>query len=254
MASNHSITQSGQDGDFDLQLVRGQVYKHTHINKFGRNTAVASGVKEEIWDGSAAYSFPATALITSMSQTTNQAAMTGANINIQGLDANWNRVTQVVALDGTNTTTVVTLDTPLIRVFRAKVEANVVGDSPIRIHNAGETQDYAVISAGYNQTQMAIYTVPANCTAYMSNYWASHNPKVGNGFTSNPIEVWARDNANNYAPQLKHTIGIAEDSNFQHSFYPYVAFTEKTDIYITSTPGGADADISAGFDLTVVEN
>jgi len=240
--------------DYALEVSLGNVNGVSHINKFGRNTDVASGEKEQIWDGSAAYVFPATALMTSISQTADQAAMRGATIEVQGLDANWNLVTQNATLDASNTTTVVTLTTAMIRCFRMKVMTNVVSNSPIRVHNAGETQDYAIISTGYNQTQMAIYTVPANKSAYMLSYYAHHNPKTGNNFTSNPIEVWAVDNANSYEAQIKHSVGVAEDGFFQHQFKPYVKFTEKTDIYITSTPVGAAADISAGFDLYIVDN
>jgi len=240
--------------DYALEVSRGNVNGVTHVNKFGRNTAVASGTTEIIWDGSGAYTFPATALMTSMSQTADQAAMQGETIEIQGLDANWLPVTQTADLNGTNTTTVVTLTTPLIRCFRMKVLADVVIDSTVRVHNAGETIDYAVISIGKNQTQMAIYTVKASAKAYMTNYWAHHNPAVGNGFTSNPIEVWAVDRANTYEAQLKHAVGIPENGGFQHTFLPYIQFGEKTDIYITSTPGGAAADISAGFDIYLVDD
>jgi len=239
--------------DSNIYPASGADSAFTAINKFGRNTAVASGGKEEIWDGSAAYVFPATALMTSISQTADQAALNGGSIEIQGLDANWVRNTQTATL-GTPSTVVVTLGTPLIRVFRMKVLANVVSDSPIRVHNAAESQDYAVIGAGYNQTQMAIYTVPADMNAYMTCYYAHHNPKSGQTFTSNPIEVWGADRANTYEAQLKHAVGIAADGSFQHFFHPYVKFTEKTDIFITSSPVSGVADISAGFDLILTND
>lgn len=240
--------------DMALEVSKGNVNGHAAVNKFGRNTAVADGVREEIWDGSAAYVYPATALMTSISQTTDQAAMRGEIVEVQGLDANWALTKQNATLDASDTTTVVTLTTPLIRCFRMKVLADVVTTSTIRVHNAGETQDYAIISTGYNQSQMAIYTVPASKKAYLTCYYANHNPKTGNNFTSNPIELWAKDNANGYEKQLKHSLGVPEDGHFQHIFNPYVSFTEKTDIYITSTPAGAAADISAGFDLFLVDD
>jgi len=224
----------------------------THINKFGRNTAIALNTEEEIWDGSAAYSFPATALATSISQTTDQVAMRGQTIEVQGLDADWLAVTQNAVLDATLTTTAVTLTTALIRVFRMRVLSSVVGDSAIRVHNAGETQDYAIISAGNNQTLMAIYTVPAATTAYMTCYYAHHNPATGQDPTSNPISLWATDNANGYARQIKHVVGLPNGAGFQHFFMPYQPFTEKTDIYLTATPVGKAADVSAGFDLVCV--
>ena len=226
----------------------------TAINKFGRNAAVASGGTEEIWDGSAAYVFPATALMTKISQTTNQAAMTGKVIEVQGLDANWAAVTQDVTLNASDTTTAVTMTTPLLRCFRMKVQADVVTDQPIRCHNDAESQDYAIIGAGNNQTLMAIYTVPADTVAYMTNYWAHHNPATGATFTSNPIKLWASDRANSYAKQLKHVVGVPEDSGFQHPFDPYIKFTEKTDIFLTASPVGAAADVSAGFDLLLTND
>jgi len=239
----------------DQLLISMGVYEGiTSINKFGRNTDVASGVEEEIWDGSAAYSFPATALITSISQTTDQVALRGETVEIEGLDANYDKVTQNVILDGTLTTTVVTLTTALIRVFRAKIQSGVVADSTVRVHNAGETVDYAVISVGNQQTEMAMYTVPAGSTGYMTNYYAHHNPKTGQNFTSNPIRIWAADNHNGYARQIKHIVGIPEDSGFRHPFAPYLTFTQKTDIILTSQPVAQAADVSAGFDLIVVQN
>lgn len=254
MAINHSITQFGRNEDFALQLARGQINNHSHVNKFGRNTAVASGATEEIWDGSAAYSFPATALMTKVSQTTNQAALTGDSIEVQGLDANWDYVTQTVALNASDTTTAVTLTTPLIRCFRMRVLANTVCDSSIRLHNDGETQDYAVISTGKNQTQMAIYTIAAGYTGYVTNYYAREHPVSGNAATSLNIELWGTDNANGYAKQVKHSMGLAVGGGAQHFFTPYKKFTEKSDIYLTITTVGGTSDMSGGFDLILVKN
>jgi len=54
MTVNHSITKLGLNEDFALQLARGQIYNHSSINKFGRNTAIANGATEDIWDGTGA--------------------------------------------------------------------------------------------------------------------------------------------------------------------------------------------------------
>jgi len=131
--------QGNTVSDFALEVAAGNVPGHTGVNKFGRNASVAAGTTEEIWGGSAAYSWPDTALMTSISQTADQADLRGATIEVQGLDANWVLTVQDVVLNAANTTTVVTLDTPLIRCFRMKVEADFVTTSPIRVHNAGET-------------------------------------------------------------------------------------------------------------------
>jgi len=243
LSKNHDLyPASGVDSNF------------TSVNKFGQNTDIAQDSTEEIWDGSATYVWPTSAVITRISQTADQEAMRGETIEVQGLDANWAEVTQEIDLDGTLTTTAVEITTPLIRVFRMKVQANVVIDSPVRAHNTAENQDYAIISIGNNQTLMAIYTTPADKVAYITNYWAHHNPTTGQSFTSNPIKLWMRDNASGFEKQLKHLVGIAEDGHFQHFFEPHLKVSAQTDIFITASPVGKAADISAGFDLILMND
>ncbi len=250
------VNLGGDPVDFMIEVAKGNVPGTSEYNKFGRNIAVASGPAEEVWDGSAAYVFPSTALMTSISQTTDQVAMRGATIKVEGLDASWNFVTQDAVL-GNPTTTVVTLATALLRCFRMEVQANVVGDADIRVHNAGETQDYAIITAGNNQTLMAIYTVPNGVTAYAPCWYATANPG-GGAPTTLDMKLWARDNHNSYEAKLMHSMGISADvdayGHFQHQFGPYKKFTQKTDIFITATADGASVDVSAGFDLILVND
>ena len=238
----------------NLEIATGTVPGMQAVNKFGRNISVTSGTTHTIWDGGGVYSFPSTALMTSISQTTDQAAMRGQQIDVHGLDANWDLVQQQPTLDATDTTTVVTLATPLIRCFRMKVLADVVGDSDIMVHNAAASQNYAVIAAGNNQTLMAVYTVPNGKSAYMPCYYAHHNPATGQDPTSNAITLWASNRHNLYAAQNKHVVGLPNGSGFQHFFMPYLKFTQKEDIYITASPVGKDADVSAGYDLILLDN
>ena len=195
--------------------------------------------------------------MTSMSQTTNQAAMVGKTIELQGLDASWDRVTQTKALHGSDTTGVITLDTPMIRCFRMKVLANVVSDQPIRCHNAAENQDYAIIGSGNNQTLMAISTVPNGYTGLLTNYYTTVNPGVG-APTTLDSKLWFRDNEGGYAKQIKHSLGVNADVDaygyFRHHFEPFIEISEKSDVFITVSPSGASVDVSAGFDMYVVQN
>lgn len=241
--------------DLGLSIPMGVYEGISSINKFGRNAAVASGGTEEVWDGSAAYTFPAGALITKINTSADVAGMRGETVEVQGLDANWELVTQTADLDGTNSTTLVVLGTPLRRVFRMKFLSSVVGTSSITAVNDGDTVVYASIEPGNNQTLMAIYTVPAGKTAYMENFYATYNPGVGSPSALN-ILLWATDNANGYARQVKHAKGLtlAGSSTFERKFRPYKKFTEKTDIFIEATTVGAAADVSAGFDLILADN
>jgi len=195
------------------------------------------------------------AAITKLSQTTNQAALVGANIEVQGLDLNWDMVTQVVALNGSDTTTAVDLTTPLARVFRMKVLANVVADSPIRAHNTAENVDYAVIGIGNNQTLMAIYTVPDGYTALMSSYYCDVIESTGKEPKSTAFSLSVADRYNGYEFQLKHRKGISKAaSGFQHFFETPLRIGQRTDIKISALPNDENANAHAGFNLILVKN
>ncbi len=241
--------------DDDLEIAKGNRTGHTVVNKFGENDDIASDTTEDIWDGGGNYTYPATALMTSMSQTTDQATLRGATIEWQGLDASWDPVTQTKALDASDTTTVITLDTAMIRVFRGKVLADVVGTSPVRCHNAGETTDYAVIDTGNNQTLMALYTVPNGKTAYMTNYYSSLRQASGKEPKGANIKLWVADRDNGYEFQIKHSVGIQKGAgNPAHRFAPYFKINAKNDIKITGHSFDDVGNISAGFDLILVDN
>ena len=115
-----------------------------------------------------------------------------------------------------------------------------------------------IITAGNNQTLMAIYTVPANKTAYITNYYASLNKDSGGGDPDVVIKMWHIDNTNGYAKQIKHVLGIDSDatSQFSHFFDPYYKVTAKTDVYLdcTNLSATATADVSGGFDLYLVDD
>jgi hypothetical protein len=186
--------------------------------------------------------------------------MRGLVCEVQGLDTNWDlTILTGVTLDGADSTTEVALATALRRVFRVKVTDSSVADSNIWVGATGmaAATANAIVTAGNNQTLMAIYTVPNNKTAYVNDYYATANPGAG-APTTFYVRLWARDNTNGYAPQLKHHLGVAADvdayGRFQHSFTPPLSFAEKTDIYVTGTPTGASVDCSAGFDLILVDD
>jgi hypothetical protein len=240
-----------------LAIAKGEVAGHTVVNKFGRSTAITTGNTWEVFDGNRAYVYPSSASITHVRAAADSATTQSMVIEVQGLDTNWALVTQNATLDATDSTTEVALSTALRRCFRIKVLDASVADQNIWAGATGvaAATASAIIIAGNNQTLMAIYTVPAGKNAYLTNYYATANPGGGAPTTFN-VSLWAQDNANSYAPQLKHIQGVSADTDaygrMQHNFYPFYKFTEKTDIIIKGSPSGASVDVSAGFDLIVV--
>ena len=241
--------------NINVEIPKGDVVGHSAVNKFGANSDIAAGATEEIWDGNRVYIFPTTASITHIRSAVDSAITRGVVCEIQGLDNTYTLVVQNVTTDVTNSTTEVILPTALRRVFRVKVLDDTamdqdlwVGPDPASAANAS-----AIVQAGNNQTLMAIYCVPAGKTAYMTQWKATVNPATGKDPTSMPIRMWARDNANNYAKQLKDIQGLIVGT-LRVPYEPYYKFTEKTDIYFTASPVGKAADVSLGFDLILVDD
>ena len=136
-----------------------------------------------------------------------------------------------------------------------KVLDDVVTTSPVRVHNAAEDVDYAIISTGNNQTLMAIYTVPAGKTAYMTSYYCDYVRDSVKDPDGVEFRLWVADRDNSYEFQLKHKKGIPKQvGGFQHQFSPYFKINAKHDIMITAEPSGANADVHAGFDLVLVDD
>lgn len=244
-----------------LLIAMGLVNGTSQINKFGAAPTIAAGATADIWDGATTYSFPATATITHIRQATNQVGTDGgAAIEVQGLDANWLQVTQTALLDATDTTTEVELTTPLLRVFRMKVNDNIVAAANIWCGATGMVAGTAnaIIIAGNNQTLMAIYTVPAGKTAYMTQYYADNVPSAARQPDSVEFKLWMADRVKGYEFQLKHMRGIPLGAGgFIHDFTPYLKITEKTDIKISATvDGGAgkDGNPHSGFDLILIDD
>lgn len=235
-----------------LGIATGDVTTHSYVLKFGRNTTMPSGTREDVWDGSAIYPWSSTADITHIKA--DAAGDEGLNIEIQGLDTNYALVVQEKALDGADSSTLVALDTPLRRVFRKKVKDSTDATNAIGCYNSAGTTLYSQITTPFNQTLMSLYTVPADKTAYLTRYYCMINKKTN---AAVEVELYVRPFGEVF--QLKHNGIIVNggDAHWDFSFFPSsppLKIEEKSDIKITGLASAAGVDVSAGFDLILIDN
>lgn len=254
------------DNSSGLSIASGNVTGASFIHKFGLAPDFATTDGEvSVWDGANdsdigvfSYTYSSTAAIDSISSSNNSDTQ---NVEIQGLDSDYNSVTQTVALTGQ---TRKALTTNLIRVFRMKNvgSTNFAGfiycyeNTPL---SSGVPIDTSKIRAsvddGTNQTLMAIYTVPAGKTGYMQDWYAA---TAGSNKASNYIiKVKARPFGQVF--QTKHVSSISDSgsSHVQHNYTEPEVFIEKTDIEITvqmTAVGASGAAVSAGFDIVLIDN
>jgi hypothetical protein len=153
-----SISQVGTSEPFELQVARGQIPGHSVRNIFGTNPAIGTSFHTP-WENNTELPFLSAAQQLSLVSTS--ASDTAVSILINGLDANYNIQTEVVALNGT--TPVVTTKS----FFRINDLITVAGNAVGDVTASYNAVVYAKIIAGRGKNQAAVFTVPAGYSFYL---------------------------------------------------------------------------------------
>jgi|SaaInlLV_10m_DNA_2_1039722.scaffolds.fasta_scaffold00537_13 hypothetical protein len=255
------------DAESGLAIAKGDVTGTTFIHKFGAapDFDVADGFVT-VWDAAddslfagsppMLYTYSATAdigLISSSGADT-------VDIEIQGLDGNYDLVTQTITLNGTTDVDISATGTDLLRVFRMKNvgATDLAGDVYIRTNGSAQTGGVpntantirGRIQNGNNQTLMAIYTIPDGYTGYIRDWYASTAGAKRD--SQHTIEVKARPLGQVF--QLKHlsNISVTGTSYIQHVYEEPEVFSAKTDVEMRMDTDTDIAGVSAGFDIVLV--
>jgi hypothetical protein len=182
-----SITRMGTIEPFDLQVSRNQIAYHTPLNIFGYGTTgTTAGLFVTMWENSPTTNY---VFLTSPAQlylaSTVGSGDSGALIVINGLDSNYNPISEVLALGGTAGTGVITAKTYWrINNISVSLATTVQPTGTITLQNQAATSgatEYAQINTTtYNgstvslgASQMAVYTVPNGYTAQLTRFTAN---------------------------------------------------------------------------------
>jgi len=243
-----SITKLGQNEPFDLQVSRGQITGHETIFRTAYSGFVSNAAVRAIWNRANAYVFPASASLMNLSSSV--AGDVGQAVLVEGLDANYKDISEVILLNGQSA---VSSTKSFLRVN----DLIVVSGSPTgNIYfgtgalTAGVPANvYNFISALDNKSQVAIYTVPAGYTLHIAGGSVSTSGLAVTDFMT--IDFRAIISGINYS-----TAKIFASNSFQ--FFPYIppaTIMEKTDIYDTVTGSAVGPDkIMASFTGVLIKN
>jgi len=225
--------QNSFSWDAGLMVARGNVPKMTSIDKFGYNPDVSTSY-ETIWDGSNIYTYPGSALAMTVTSAAG-ATDAGVEITVVGLDTNYLDQSETVTLNASGTATTTK---SFLRVFRAYVSNGSEPTGNVTIANGGTT--YAQITYPYNQTLMAVYTIPANKRAYLL---------AGNISVEKQKEVVAKLMVRPYQGVFQ-TKGIISTFGvpFQRRWVIPPIIPPKADIELRAY-AGATTSIAAGFEI-----
>jgi hypothetical protein len=229
-----SATRQGASEPFDLQVARGQIDGHDHLDLFGYSAAVGSTAFGPLWEGLTSsggnYPFPSTAA--TLSVASSSVSDTAVTMLIDGLDANFEPITESVALNGT--TPVITTQL-FLRVNSVKTTAgNAVGN----VTFTHTSTVIAKVNAGNGNTQMSVYTVPAGYTLFINYYQADGNTTTTSGAYMNTRQRFVH-HPSGVVTVLNQTTYL---NNLQIPYTVPYEVLEKTDFEIQfKGSGGAGA-------------
>ena len=229
-----------------LDIAKGNVTGSTALRKFGRNATVGA-TAEPVWTVSTTpYSYLSSAeVLKVVSDDTDDDGSPAGNgaqtVVVMGLDGNYEEVSATVTMDGT--TSVATTGTSFLRVFRAYVAtagSTGANEGTISIKNNAESVTLAEIDVGMNQTEMAMWTVPADNTFYLIKVWASES-----GSQATNVTLWVRPQGGVFQNKLTF---VLNGSVLDRGFELPMEIAEKSDIEVRAATSAGAGNVAAGFD------
>lgn len=251
-----SITRQGAFEPFELQVARNQIQGHRSVVVFGFNGDVDT-TQVSVWPLASLIPFPAAALQMTVSSTSTDDASAGTGaqtVVVQGLDADYNEVTEIVTLNGQ---TAVTMTASLLRVNYAYVATAGSGNSAAGdiyigtgVVTAGVPATvYDIIKFDYNNTTTGSYTVPAGYTGYLSQGLFSAGQASGSTQVQGRLMNRGTDNIRRTAALTTLNNGVAD-----YAFEYPLPVPEKTTIEATAIGSANNNSVSSLFVLVLIKN
>jgi hypothetical protein len=225
-------------------IAKGNTPGHYSINKFGYNGTLPTSY-EDVWEQSLVYTYTTTAQVMHCSSSDDTDTQM---IEVQGLDENWQRQIITVKLVGQTETAIGTA--LWMRIDRVRNLGATDFGGTVYIYEddtvaVGVPQTPAKIRAiaigANNQTQMALFTIPAGHVGYITGIYASTSSTklVSAGlFVREPGGVF----------QIKHLKEFTQGI-WDYKFSIPLKIKAMSDIAMKAKVTVAGGDIAAGFDL-----
>jgi hypothetical protein len=220
----------------------------TGVHRSAYNPDIAQNTEESIWSGGGLYPWSSLNGGHNLYVISTSAADTGQSIYIEGLDSNYNPITETVV---TNGTTAVITTKSFARVHTATVtsgQANV-GDITFRLHSDTGTV-ISHIRAGFSITKMSQYTVPAGKTAYILVGDAT-SFRGGSGNIGSVVKMMVRPYSGVF---LVAHISEVVNGYYRYDFPVPMRVPEKSDIDIIGIADGNGTQMSCNYDIILVNN
>lgn len=222
-----------------IDIARGLIVDTSHINKFGFTGANTVGTAT-VWDGNgttAVYPYPVAGIV---SVSSSSGTDDGETIEVQGLDDQFNAVTETLTVgSGTSTAS-------FSRVFRARM-ITAVNVGTISVDQGVNLA--AQIFPNNGQTLMAVYTIPAGYTGYIAQFQGS----VDKANVDVKFKLLCREPNDNGVFRLIGQWGTQGGNPVGYEYPVPLRAPEKSDLRVDVTTGAA-CGCGAIFDVILIKN
>jgi hypothetical protein len=230
---------------FEYAVALGQVPGYARIAVFGHNTSIGS-IEETIWTEGGIYMFPTSAAILDISSSSandNSAGTGGRTMLIEGLDSNYDEISEVVTLNGVATGNTVN---SYLRVNKAKfitVGSSTYNEGKITIENTGVV--VCIIDISHSTSYQGVYTVPNNKTALVLKGIMTYDK-------NNAGEVKLTGIINGVSTQII-LFEVINGEVVYDSVFPFPV-PEKSDLVLNGSLQTGNGNITGGFEILLVDD
>ena len=231
--------------DEKIKISRGMVKGASFIHKFGAVPSLATNTTGTVWDkNDTVYPWATWATAGIVNVDSSSASDVGKSVTVVGLDENYNQISETITL---TTQTNNNSSNSFIRIFRAFVSDGETNVGQISVQR--DTTDVAIITAGYGQTLMTVYTVPAGYTGYL--YKGTCSAQSGADGTGNMFVRYFGQSSF----RIGHTFEVSgAGGQYVYDFSFPIPIPEKSDIDVRITTRSNNGRYTAAFDLLLVQN
>lgn len=230
--------------DERINIARGLVRDTTFEHKFGAVPSMSVDTEGTVWDVDdtnypwSAFNTENTATIATTLANGNASTLdNGKTVTFYGLDNDYNIQEETVTISGSSATTTKSFK----RLYRAFVNG---GTNSTQVRASVNGTEVLRVNIGKAQTLMAIYTVPANYTAYLTK--GTMSIQSGGDATG---EMFVRYFGQT-AFRVGHSFEVSGDgSQYLYEFSVPLAIPEKSDIDVRAICRSNNSRITAAFDL-----
>lgn len=245
---------------YELQVAKGQIAGASALYKFGTNPDI-NGAEETIWSTGGDYPWPTaafTAFISSSSAADTSAGTGAQTVTIQGLDENYEVKSVTVNMNGQTQVQIGDASSWLRvnRIFVATSGSGGTAAGTIYVANSGVTSGvptgitYGNIVQGDNQSQMAVYTVPAGHTLYIDDVTFTAAIAIANKNVTAKF-VTREFGSNTFRTRIIQTV----QSNLLVIPFDYpLSIAEKTDMECRASSDTTNVVVGASFQGVLIAN